>query len=234
MGPPEGTGRRNPVPRQRRRQRRHRRAAAGEREGLAIYIHQLSQHRLEADAALAGERGGLAYRALAVIGAGKANADFMAAEQRPVTLGLRVLAVDEFALPFAVRRGVGPDIVEIRVAAPDAAIVQQHHAAVARIDAVEHADVDRIEAVADSVCTNRPGRRRIRVVDLAQDGLEPEARQVRAAALEVNFVPLARAGVMQRDVVDVEHRDIAGVVVVARHEAFGGDDAVGLLEIAHE
>jgi NAD(P)-dependent dehydrogenase (short-subunit alcohol dehydrogenase family) len=73
MGDAEGVGRRDPVPRQRRRERRHRRAAAGEREGLALDLHQLSQHRLEADAALAGERGGFAFRALAVIRAGKSR-----------------------------------------------------------------------------------------------------------------------------------------------------------------
>src|SRR5690349_17414914 len=51
---------------------------------LTLHIHQLSQHCLEADAALAGQCGGFADRALAVIRSGKTDADFMAAEQRPV------------------------------------------------------------------------------------------------------------------------------------------------------
>ena len=50
----------------------------------------------------------------------------------------------------------------------------------------------------------------------------------------MNFLPAAHACVIQRDVVDIEHRDIAGIVVMARHHAFGGNDAIGLGEMADE
>ena len=70
--------------------------------GLALRLRQLPQHGLEADAAFAGERGGFRFRAVIVVGAGKADADFVAAEQRPLALARRMFAVDQFALPPAV------------------------------------------------------------------------------------------------------------------------------------
>ena len=57
------------------------------RAGLSLDLSQLSQHRLEADAALAGERGGFAFRAFVVVAAGKADADLVAAEHRPLAHG---------------------------------------------------------------------------------------------------------------------------------------------------
>ena len=59
--------------------------------------------------------------------------------------------------------------------------MQHHDAAVAGIDAVEHADVDGVEPVADPVGPDHAGRRRVVVVDPGEHGLKPEARQGRAA-----------------------------------------------------
>jgi hypothetical protein len=50
----------------------------------------------------------------------------------------------------------------------------------------------------------------------------------------MNFLPAAHACETHRDIVDVEHRDISGIVVMARHHAFGGDDAFRLGEMADE
>ena len=72
------------------------------RAGLILKRYQLPQYRLETNAALAGERGGFAFRAFVVVGAGKADADLMAAEQRPLALAQRMLVVDDLALPSAV------------------------------------------------------------------------------------------------------------------------------------
>ena len=65
-------------------------------------------------------------------------------------LGRRVLLVEDLALPAAVLGGVGAEIIEEGVAAEDAAVVEQHHAGQAALDAVEHAQVDGIETVDDA------------------------------------------------------------------------------------
>src|ERR1700686_3315174 len=114
-------------------------------------LGQLLQDGAEANAALAGQCGRFRDRALVGAGAGKADADLVAAEHRPLALARRVLVVDEFALPPAVRAGVGADIIEECVAAAYSAIVQHHDAGIAAVDTVQHPDVDRIEAVFDAV-----------------------------------------------------------------------------------
>src|SRR6202158_6189906 len=123
-------------------------------------LGQLLQHGAEANAALAGESGRFRDRSLIGVGAGNADADLVAAEHRPLALARRVLVVDEFALPPAVRAGVGADVVEERVATAYPAIVQHHDAGVAAVDAVEHPDVYRIEAVFDAVFSDRKYGRR--------------------------------------------------------------------------
>src|SRR3954462_6193843 len=50
------------------------------------------------------------------------------AEQGVLILCRGVLLVAELAFPAAVRGGVGAEIIEERVAAEDAAVLQQHHA----------------------------------------------------------------------------------------------------------
>jgi hypothetical protein len=83
------------------------------------------------------------------VAAGKADADLIAAEHRPLALARRVLVIDEFALPAAVGAGVGADIVEKCIAAADPAVVQHHDAGIAAVDAVEHPDMNGIKTVAD-------------------------------------------------------------------------------------
>src|SRR5438477_3507768 len=58
--------------------------------------HQL-QRRREPQAALAGECNGLEFRALTIAGAGKPDADLVAAKHRILALRRRVLLVDDFA-----------------------------------------------------------------------------------------------------------------------------------------
>src|SRR5262249_33181085 len=82
----------------------------------------------------------------------------------------RVFLIDELALPAAVRRGVGTEIIEERVAAEDATITQQHHAGLAATEAVQHPDVDRIEAANDTAVPNNAGRRNILVAERGHDG----------------------------------------------------------------
>src|SRR4051794_28693281 len=72
-------------------------------------VREFLQHRLEPNAAFAGKRSGLGVGAFIAVGAGKADADFMAAEHRTLALARRVLVIDDLALPFAVRGGVGAD-----------------------------------------------------------------------------------------------------------------------------
>ena len=127
-----------------------------------------------------------------VAGAGKADADLMAAEDRMLALGRRVLLVEDFALPAAVRRGIGAEIVEERIAAEDAAVMQQHHAGQAAIDAVEHPDVNGIEPVDDAALADRFDRRNDLVVDRRHDRAEHRARHLRRAAHETDRCRLPR------------------------------------------
>src|SRR6476661_9832667 len=124
--------------------------------------HQL-EHRGEAEAALTGERGRIQERALFVAGAGETNADFVAAEYRIFSLGRRVLLIEDLALPAAVLRGIGAEIVERRVAAEDAAIIEQHHPGQPAFDAIKHPDVERVEPVGDAALADGAGDRRRRI-----------------------------------------------------------------------
>src|ERR1019366_986894 len=127
---------------------------------LALRLRQLLQHRAEANAALAGQSGRFRDRSLIGVGARKTDADLVAAEHRPLALARRVLVIDEFTLPPAVRAGVGAEIIEKRIAAADPAIVQHHDAGVAAVDAVKHPDMNRIKSVPDAALSGRRYRRR--------------------------------------------------------------------------
>jgi hypothetical protein len=74
----------------------------------------------------------------------------MTAEQRMLVLGRGMFLVDELALPAAVRGAIGAEIIEKRVAAEDAAVLQQHHAGLPAGDAVQHPDVDRVKPADDA------------------------------------------------------------------------------------
>ena len=102
-----------------------------------------------------------------IAGAGKADADLVSAEDGVLAFGRGVFPVEDLAFPAAVLRGVGADIVEERIAAEDTALVEQHHAGQAALDAVEHPDVDGIEAVDDAVVAEPAGDRDRLLLDRA-------------------------------------------------------------------
>ena len=64
--------------------------------------HQFQGLR-QSKAALARQRGCFQFGALLIAGAGKPDADFMAAEHGVFTFRRRVLLIDDLALPAAVR-----------------------------------------------------------------------------------------------------------------------------------
>ena len=61
-----------------------------------------------------------------------------------------MLLIEHLALPASVRRGVAADIVEECVAAENAAIIEQHHAGQAAVDAVLQPDVNGIKSIGDA------------------------------------------------------------------------------------
>src|SRR5215212_1016020 len=140
-----------------------------------LAVGQLLQNRAEADASLAYKRGGFRDRALLGVGTGEADPDLVAAEHRALALARRVLMIDEFAFPFAVRTGAGADIIEERIAAAHSAILQHHDAGVTAVDAVHHPDVHRIVAVPDASFSWRAGGRRRLLADRSHQRVEGNA-----------------------------------------------------------
>src|SRR6187551_1237632 len=119
-------------------------------------MHQL-EYRGHAKAAFAGQRGRLQQRAFLVAGAGEADADLMAAEDRVLAHRGRVFLIEDLALPAAILRAVRTEIIERGVAAQDTAFIEQHDAGQAALDTVEHADVNRIEAIGDTPIADATG-----------------------------------------------------------------------------
>src|SRR3954470_12508923 len=78
--------------------------------------HQL-QRGGQPQAALARQRNGFEFSTRFVAGARKTDADLMAAEHGVFALRRRVLLIEDLALPAAIGRGVGAEIVEECVAA---------------------------------------------------------------------------------------------------------------------
>src|ERR1700687_960231 len=179
-------------------------------------LGQLLQHGAETNAALAGERGGFRDRSLIRVGPGKADSDLVATEHRPLALARRVLVIDEFALPPAVRAGVGADVIEERIAAADPAIVQHHDAGVAAVDAVKHPDMDRIETVLDAIFSDRKCQRRGFFADRGHHRVEGNARQLRRAAFEKILLALLPALERERDLVGLEQGLEIRILVVAQ------------------
>ena len=99
---------------------------------------------------LPGQRSCLDLGPLGATAAREADADLMTAEQRMLVLCRGVLLVDELALPAAVQGAIGAEIIEERVAAEYAAVMQQHHPGLAPGNAVQHPDVDRVEPADDA------------------------------------------------------------------------------------
>src|SRR5262249_39677362 len=108
-------------------------------------------------AALARERRGLDRGAFLVARAGKTDADLMTAEHGVFAPGRRVLLVEDLAFPAAIGAGVGAEIIEERVAAEDAAVIEQHHAGHSAVDAIKRAKMDGIESVDDSTLAHAAG-----------------------------------------------------------------------------
>src|SRR5215210_879128 len=145
------------------------------RSWTELLSRQLLQHRGEANAALAGKRGGFGHCSLIGVGAGKADTDLIAAEHRPLALARGVLVIDELAFPFAVTAGAGADIIEKGIAATNPAVVQHHDAGVAAVDAVKHPYVNGIKAVSYAAFSRRPCRRRSRFADRRHHRVEGNA-----------------------------------------------------------
>src|SRR4051794_27723389 len=118
-------------------------------------LHQL-QGRGQSKTALACKRDGFEFGASFAAGAGKADADLIAAEHRILAFRRRMLLVDDFAFPAAVRAGVGAEIIEERVAAENAAVKQEHNAGQAAVDAIERAEMNGVEPVDDAACPTAP------------------------------------------------------------------------------
>src|SRR3954463_7829123 len=123
----------------------------------------------------------------------------MTAKQRMLVLCRGVLLVDELAFPAAVQRAVGAEIIEERVAAEDAAVLQQHHASLPAGDAVQHPDVDRVKPADDAAFADRPRRRDIVIAERRHDRAKPRAGIFDDGAREVPDVALRLAAYDDRD-----------------------------------
>lgn len=144
---------------------------------------QQRQRRGELQAALAGEGGGLPVGAMRVAMAGKADADLVAAEDR-IGAGRRVLLVDDLALPQAVGRRIGAEIIEERIAAEQPAVLQQHHSGEAARKPVTQPDPHRIQPVDRAAGADRAGRRHRLLVERRHHRAERGDLILRLAACE--------------------------------------------------
>ena len=169
----------------------------------------------EADAALAGQRGRLHFGAPGVAAAGEADADLVTAEQRMLALRRGVFLVDELALPAAVRRSVGAEIIEECVAAENAAVMQQHHPGVAAGNAVQHPYVDRVESADDAALADRTGRRNVVVAERRHDRAKHRAGLLRHVTREAIDLALRPAAHADGDCVGTDQRPVARRLAVA-------------------
>ena len=110
--------------------------------GASCFLQQ-RQRGNELQAALSGQSGGLPVGAVSIAVAGKADADFVAAEHR-IAFRCRVLLVDNLALPSTIGGGLGAEIIEERVAAEDVAVMQHHHSGKPACEPVEQPNMYRI------------------------------------------------------------------------------------------
>src|SRR4051812_12025701 len=100
------------------------------------------------------------------------------------------------------------------VAAANSAVMQHHETGVAGIDAVEHADLKRIEPAADAVRCVRSCRWRRLLADCSDNSGDWRASQQRAAALEQ--IPVALMPSPHRDGVDTRHRPETRTVIALK------------------
>src|SRR4051812_43982290 len=111
---------------------------------------------VEHDAGLADERRAARGYFVAGIAADESGSHFAAAEQRQFADGLRMLRGREFAAPLAVPGGVGAGVVEMRVTAGEASVLQHDDAVGAAAAALRHLGVNRVEPVFKSHCAGVP------------------------------------------------------------------------------
>ena len=151
----------------------------------------------------------------------------MAAEHRILAPRRRMLLVEYLALPAAVLRGVGAEIIEERVATEDAAVIEQHHAGQAAIDAVEHADVDGIEAVDDAAFADAAGDRDRLLLDRGHDRTKRHPGQFLEAAFKPVEIAVGFAPRQQRRVVGAGHRPIVRIGIMADGLDLDVDPTIG-------
>ena len=167
-----------------------------------------------------------------VAAAGEADADLVTAEQRMLALCRGVFLIDELALPAAVRRGVGAEIIEEGVAAENAAVMQQHHAGMAAGNAVQHPDVDRVEPADDAAVADRTGRRNVVVAERRHDRAKHRAGVLHHVALEAIEFALRPAAHADGDFVGTDQRSALRRRAVAPGPEPGNDFAVHILVAA--
>ena len=140
-----------------------------------------------------------------------------------LALGRGVFLVDELALPAAVRRRVGAEIIEEGVAAENAAVMQQHHPRRAAGNAVQHPDVDRIEPADDAAVADRTGRRNVVVAERRHHGAKHRAwllLHVTGEAMERALCPAAHA---DGNLVGTDQRPVARRLAVSPGPDLGND-----------
>ena len=116
---------------------------------MRLVIRKPAQCRAKTDASAADQRRSEYLCTVVLERSGKAGGDLAAAEYRPgvgFVIG-RVLVCDDLALPGAIAYGIGAGRPEIRIAAQDRPVAKHQHAAGPALYAVEHPDMDRIQAV---------------------------------------------------------------------------------------
>lgn len=150
----------------------------------------------------------------------------MAAEQRVLAFRRSVLLIEHLAFPAAVRRTVGAEVIEERIAAEDAALVQQQHAFQIAVDAVEHPQVHGIQPAGDAAVADRAARGKLVLVEPRHHRAKHQPRPFRRTALEAVDVALRPAAHAELAVVGPVERTDAGIDVVALAGDDGGDLAV--------
>src|SRR4029077_6079737 len=165
-------------------------------------------------------------------GAGKADADLVAAEQRSLADAWRVLVIGELALPPAVYTGLGANIIEERVATVDSAVVQHHDAGIAAIDAIKHPNVNGIEAVTDAALSDRSDGWRGLLADGGHRRVEGNARQLRRATFKIILIALLPALERQRDDVGLQQGLETPILVVAQRQHVSQNLAAGRLRVS--
>ena len=103
----------------------------------------------------------------------------MTAEDGMLALGRRMLLIENFAAPAAIRRCIGTEIVKKRVATENAAVIEQHHTAKATDQTIEHLQMDRVKAIADAAVADDTGRRQRMLLQRGHHRMDRGVRKLR-------------------------------------------------------